>query len=74
MWSPNYWTSREILENSSLSAHKIDRSSFKPQVTCYFIREAILSLFSKVLPLLGEGNGNPLPYSCLENPMDRGAR
>ena len=21
----------------------------------------------------GEGNGNPLQYSCLENPMDRGA-
>ena len=21
----------------------------------------------------GEGNGNPLPYSCLGNPMDRGA-
>ena len=21
---------------------------------------------------LGEGNGNPLWYSCLENPMDRG--
>ena len=21
----------------------------------------------------GEGNGNPLPYSCLRNPMDRGA-
>ena len=21
---------------------------------------------------LGEGNGNPLQYSCLENPMDRG--
>ena len=20
-----------------------------------------------------EGNGNPLPYSCLENPTDRGA-
>ena len=20
----------------------------------------------------GEGNGNPLPYSCLENPTDRG--
>ena len=29
------------------------------------------------IPLLGrspgEGNGNPLQYSCLENPMDRGA-
>ena len=22
----------------------------------------------------GEGNGNPFQYSCLENPMDRGAR
>ena len=21
----------------------------------------------------GEGNGNPLQYSCLEKPMDRGA-
>ena len=21
----------------------------------------------------GEGNGNPLPYSCLDNSMDRGA-
>ena len=23
--------------------------------------------------LIGDGNGNPLQYSCLENPMDRGA-
>ena len=23
--------------------------------------------------LLGRGNGSPLQYSCLENPMDRGA-
>ena len=22
---------------------------------------------------LGEGSGNPLQYSCLENPLDRGA-
>ena len=22
---------------------------------------------------LGKGNGNPLQYSCLENPMNRGA-
>ena len=26
-----------------------------------------------VIILVGEGNGNPLQYSCLENPMDRGA-
>ena len=23
-------------------------------------------------PFLGEGNGTPLQYSCVENPMDRG--
>ena len=31
---------------------------------------------SGLIPVLGgspgEGNGNPLQYSCLENPMDRG--
>ena len=26
-----------------------------------------------VATFLGEGNGNPLQYSCLENPMDGGA-
>ena len=25
------------------------------------------------LSCFGEGNGNPLQYSCLENPMGRGA-
>ena len=25
------------------------------------------------IPGSGEGNGNPLQYSCLENPTDRGA-
>ena len=25
------------------------------------------------LPIHGEGNGNPVHYSCLENPMGRGA-
>ena len=26
-----------------------------------------------IIYLLGGGHGNPLQYSCLENPMDRGA-
>ena len=30
----------------------------------------IIDLLSAWTP--GEGNGNPLPYSCLENPMDGG--
>ena len=29
--------------------------------------------FSKKYCKIGEGNGNPLQYSRLENPMDRGA-
>ena len=30
-------------------------------------------LYYTELRLLGEGNSNPLQYSCLENPMDGGA-
>ena len=29
--------------------------------------------YSILMHIYGEGNGNPLQYSCLENPMDRGA-
>ena len=36
------------------------------------IREAIL--FPGSGRFLGEGHGNPLQYSCLEDPMDRRAR
>ena len=39
---------------------------------CYVLySEAKYACYSRCLP--GEGNGNPLQYSCLENPMDRGA-
>ena len=30
-------------------------------------------ILTLVLAVLGEGNDNPLQYSCLENPMDGGA-
>ena len=36
----------------------------------------ILTIFyflNKSKPAIGEGNGTPLQYSCLENPMDGGA-
>ena len=29
--------------------------------------------FNFSLSCIGEGNGNPLQYSCLENPRDKGA-
>ena len=31
------------------------------------------SILGQVRKVPGEGDGNPLQYSCLENPMDRGA-
>ena len=30
-------------------------------------------IFTCIYTFPGEGNGNPLQYSCLENPMDGGA-
>ena len=33
----------------------------------------ILSQMVLYMYRFGEGNGTPLQYSCLENPMDRGA-
>ena len=30
-------------------------------------------LYVHLFSLIGEGNGNPLQYSCLENPRDSGA-
>ena len=50
-------------------------------VSLFFLSS--LSLFDYVLKIVlrimkyyinkGEGNGTPLQYSCLQNPMDRGA-
>ena len=39
----------------------------------YYFFQNISTLLSFYLILYGEGNGTPLQYSCLENPMDGGA-
>ena len=36
-------------------------------------REREREIYQEIASILGEGNGTPLPYSCLENPMDGGA-
>ena len=33
----------------------------------------VLLLYARVVLIVGEGNGTPLQYSCLENPRDGGA-
>ena len=42
-------------------------------LTCTFIFPHGLGFYYPGSECLGEGNGNPLQYSCLENSMDRGA-
>ena len=42
-----------------------------PPAKAIDLKNVVSSLRSGRSP--GEGNGNPLQYSCLENPMDRGA-
>ena len=38
------------------------------QISCYFYYNRMTLKYR-----VGEGNGTPLQYSCLENPMDGGA-
>ena len=33
----------------------------------------LLTKFNSPVQYIGEGNGTPLQYSCLENPIDGGA-
>ena len=37
------------------------------------IQEIWVQSLGQKMASLGVGNGNPLQYSCLDNPMDRGA-
>ena len=43
---------------------------FKPNIVILY---PIYQLFIYLYTYIGEGNGTPLQYSCLENPMEGGA-
>ena len=52
----------------------MDRGAW--QATVHGVAKSLTGLrlhFHFSLSCIGEGNGNPLQYSCLENPKDRGA-
>ena len=46
---------------------------FKLNIFLSTLKTLFHSLLASVKKSDGEGNGIPLPYSCLENPMDGGA-
>ena len=65
------WTRLKRLSSSSSSIHNIAFSGGSDSIESACIGEDLGSVpGSGRSP--GEGNGNPLQYSCLENPMDRG--
>ena len=63
------------MQEHSDELNTILKHALKCSATTSDAKASILlnSLFNGVTPLNGEGNGNPLQYPCLENPMDREA-
>ena len=55
-----------------MNPKKTDISHYQ-LVTAFFTEATAVQIYSCLKALLGEGNGTPLQYSCLENPMDGGA-
>ena len=52
-------------------AHGFPRSSVSKASACNEGNQGLIPGWGRSS---GEGNGSPLQYSCLENPMDRGAQ
>ena len=48
-------------------------SFFKENTLIFSFQNSSHPNSCEVIHFFGEGNGNPLQYCCLENPMDRGA-
>ena len=74
MWlSVNYF----LYEKGNLTISFIENNSFTslPGNFSFQRTSFIYSLLNNcsLVDKDGEGNGNPLQYSCLENPRDRGA-
>jgi len=68
----SYMSSLYVLELNPLSV-----ASFTNILThsegCLSVLFMVSFAMQKFLSLIGEQNGNPLQYSCLENPVERGA-
>ena len=64
-------------ENKAKIDALVKKYNYRPNVVArtldFFKRSQTLRLLYVILPFFGEGNGTPLQYSCLENPVDGGA-
>ena len=76
--SASHWNKRGACGNSNLpSSPSLSVNSFhnlvQPEEHCWTFTSFCPRIRHRLEPTWGEGNGTPLQYSCLENPMDGGA-
>ena len=72
VWHLSTYTHTHIHTHANTHTHFHIHSHTHIHKYDYFLHESFLASFYS--PLFSPvGNGNPLQYSCLENPMDRGA-
>ena len=69
-----YWNTAHLFLFVSGCLHAKDAASLVVQMVKNLpaMQETYLGLVPGLERSLGEGNGDPLQYSCLENPMDGG--
>ena len=65
----NYWESLTVLPR--LITFRLITGGSEGKASVYYVRN--LGSIPVLGRFPGEGNGNPLQYSCLENPMGKGA-
>ena len=76
----NFWSQTQVwfavcCSSSLFGVISLQPSHHYPQLcaTGWERQEFSFSYMRETADILGEGNGTPLQYSCLENPMGRGA-
>ena len=67
------WTSRDYILCSQRWRSSIQSTKTRPGADCGSDHELLIAKFRFKLKKVGETTGNPIQYSCLENPMDGGA-
>ena len=68
-----YWSQIDYILCSQRWRSSILSAKIRPGADCGSDHELLVAKFRFKLKKVGETTGNPIQYSCLENPMDGGA-